>query len=78
MSEQPSQEWIDDCATWRGETLTGVKAHWCHDWDGLPVDETCIEFTCCHCCDDEADTAALKATLSEQFEAAIARGDVQP
>lgn len=31
----------EDCLRWRGSMLTGDFAHWCWDWDGLPVDETC-------------------------------------
>jgi hypothetical protein len=45
-----STQWTEDCFRWRGQLLTGVLAHWCWDWDGLPVDETCIEATlCCTC-----------------------------
>lgn len=29
--------------------LTGKYKHYCLDWDGLPVDETCPEFECCTC-----------------------------
>jgi hypothetical protein len=36
-----------DSMRWRGVVLTGEFAHWCYDWDGLPVDETCDEFTSC-------------------------------
>lgn len=43
------QEWIDDCIKWRGKILYGQFWHWCDDWDGLPVDETCDEFSCCIC-----------------------------
>lgn len=42
----PSQDWIDDCMKWRGEVLTGKYAHWCWDWDGLPIDETTQEWPC--------------------------------
>ncbi len=42
----PSKEWIEDCLKWRGVVLTGEHAHWCFDWDGLPVDETCDEWPC--------------------------------
>ena len=42
-------DWREDCLRWRGVVLTGDKAHWCHDWDGLPVDETCREFESCTC-----------------------------
>lgn len=41
-----SPDWVIDCLKWRGEVLNGVKSHWCHDWDGLPIDETCGEWPC--------------------------------
>lgn len=45
-----SPEWAAECIRWRGRVLTGRFAHWCHDWDLLPVDETTPnEFDCCHC-----------------------------
>lgn len=44
--QQPSQAWKDDCETWRGRLLTGDFAHWCDDWDGLPIDETTSEWPC--------------------------------
>lgn len=35
----------------RGGTtpLTGIYAHWCYEWDEMPVDETTPEFECCSC-----------------------------
>lgn len=43
-------QWIADCMHWRGVLLTGKFSHWCWDWDGLPVDETCDgEWDCCTC-----------------------------
>jgi hypothetical protein len=50
-------EWIEDCMKYRGRVLTGDKAHWCFDWDGLPVDETCDELSCCHCFDEAVESA---------------------
>jgi len=44
-------EWEEDCVHWRGRVLTGKYRHWCHDWDGLPIDETCDEWPCL--CADE-------------------------
>ena len=44
-------EWEIDCMTWRGKILTGKYAHWCLDWDELPVDETCMEWEACTCFD---------------------------
>lgn len=41
-----SQDWITDSLHWRGEVLTGKYAHWCDDWDYLPIDETCPEWPC--------------------------------
>ena len=51
-----ASEWEEDCLRWRGRVLTGNKAHWCQDWDFLPVDETCFEIEACHCYDDEKKT----------------------
>lgn len=39
-------EWIQDCMKWRGFILSGKYTHWCHGWDGLPIDETCYEWPC--------------------------------
>jgi hypothetical protein len=31
---------------WRKRVLTGKYSHFCMDWDGLPIDETCDEWPC--------------------------------
>jgi hypothetical protein len=36
-----------------GEVLLGEYAHWCGDWDDLPIDETMGEFECCTCDKDK-------------------------
>ncbi len=41
-----SYAFIEDCFEWRGEPLLGRYAHWCSDWDELPMDETCREWPC--------------------------------
>lgn len=41
-----SADWKQDCMHWRRRVLTGRYAHWCMDWDGLPIDETCQEWPC--------------------------------
>jgi len=41
--------WRAECLHWRGVVLVGRFAHYCFDFDGLPVDETCEEFDCCRC-----------------------------
>lgn len=46
---KPSQAWINDCIRWRGKVLNGPDAHWCYDWDDLPVDAFTPEYDCCVC-----------------------------
>lgn len=52
-----SQAWKDDCERWRSRLLTGHYAHWCPDWDFLPIDETTMEWDACTCFrrDDETE-----------------------
>ncbi len=42
-------EWEADCMKYHGKVLTGKDAHWCYDFDHLPVDETCYEYEFCTC-----------------------------
>lgn len=42
-------EWKEDCLRWHGRVLRGWGAHWCWDWDLLPVDETVSEWGACTC-----------------------------
>lgn len=43
-------DWVEDSIKWRGAVLTGKKAHWCLEFDGLPMDETCErEIDICQC-----------------------------
>jgi len=44
--DSTNAEWQRDCRLWRGRVLAGRFAHWCIDWDGLPVDETTPEWPC--------------------------------
>lgn len=32
--------------------LYGFFKHYCHDWDGLAIDEMCMEFEYCLCFSD--------------------------
>lgn len=43
------KDWCVDSLRWRGTVLNGKFAHWCYEWDGLPVDETTDEFSVCLC-----------------------------
>jgi len=57
----PADEWVADCLKWRGVVLTGSKAHWCNDWDGLPIDETCAEeFDRCTCYNQSKEDQVAK------------------
>lgn len=38
--------WDADCRHWHGRVLTGRYKHWCAEWDGLPIDDTCPEWPC--------------------------------
>lgn len=46
VTPMPVERWEADCQKWRGRVLTGAYAHWCFEWDELPVDETCREWPC--------------------------------
>lgn len=58
-------DWLDK----RYADLTGTYKHWCNDWDALPVDETCIEFTMCSCFDSTPQIEELRVKLRSDFEA---------
>lgn len=46
MRKDIEDDWDNDCIKWRGIILCGKYRHWCNDWDGLPMDETCKEWPC--------------------------------
>jgi hypothetical protein len=49
-----SAAWVHDSYRWRGKLLLGRYAHWCDNWDGLPIDETCLEWPCgCSLADED-------------------------
>lgn len=39
-------EWVEWCLRERGRVLVGEHGHFCPDWDGLTMDETCDEWPC--------------------------------
>lgn len=49
MENKPSDEWIEDSMHHHGKVLTGKYAHWCPEFDYLPIDESCFEFEYCLC-----------------------------
>lgn len=46
LFDYDNPEWIADCKLSHGRVLLGKYAHWCVDWDGLPIDETTPEWPC--------------------------------
>jgi len=42
-------EFEKKCYRWHGRKLEGNYAHYCPDWDFLPIDNTCVEFQSCTC-----------------------------
>ena len=53
--KEPSDDWIVDCNHHHGKVLTGKYAHWCPEFDYLPIDETVTEFEYCLCKFEEKD-----------------------
>ena len=53
-------EWDADCLVYWGRYLEGRRCHWCPDFDGLPIDDTCSEMRWCtgERRDDEPDDDA--------------------
>lgn len=49
LCHKSSMDWIQDCLEAYGDVLRGKKAHWCPDWDFMPIDETCDEIEGCTC-----------------------------
>lgn len=44
-----ARQWEKDCKREHGRVLVGGHKHYCYDWDGLPIDETCKEWESCLC-----------------------------
>ncbi len=42
-------EFERECLRLYGKRLDGKHQHYCPDWDGLPIDDTCQEFETCTC-----------------------------
>ena len=59
-------DWTEDCLRERHRRLTGKFCHWCPDWDGLTIDETCPGWPC-------ACAPGLKGTVTtaEEVDARI-------
>ena len=51
--EDFAKVWTKECYRWHNRFLSGEKAHYCPDWDYLPIDETCEEIEACTCFEGE-------------------------
>lgn len=77
-----------DWKMWRGNIPMGRLAHYCYDWDFLPVDENSPEFDGCHCFKPEErgsrqQASGGRAVTSEQaytflalLDHAVGRGEM--
>lgn len=68
-------EFEQDCISCWGRVLTGKYAHFCNDWDYLPIDETCHPFAYCNCDYIEWDTTE-KNRIKEEVEKEMLKGMV--
>lgn len=75
MATQP--EFDDDCLKWWGRVLRGAYAHWCAEWDDLPIDEHCNEFFCCSCYQDET-FLKLRRDAADRVDALRSSDAVEP
>ncbi len=46
VAQYGKDSWKAESFRWRGRILEGEAAHWCADWDYLPIDEICPEWPC--------------------------------
>lgn len=42
-------DWETDCLHWYGKILRGPDAHWCLEFDDLPINAWCSEYQACLC-----------------------------
>lgn len=65
-----TDHWGEDCEREYGRRLTGDYAHWCPEWDDLPIDETCREFFACSCFGKDPRAVALSNDWNDVIEEA--------
>lgn len=63
------RDWDNECLRYCGRILPRSKySHYCMDWDGLPVDEFCIEFTTCYCFDTTPEFISAVVACKKLFD----------
>jgi hypothetical protein len=61
-------EFDQDSLDIHGTILTGKYKHFCNEFDGLPIDETCIEFAYCLCFDSNKEIEQIQDKLNKELE----------
>jgi len=69
---EPSAEFLEDWKRWHGDREPGRFAHWCWDWDFLPVDEHSVEASSCHDVEYDEEARNNIAQAEAEFEQAEA------
>lgn len=46
LAEITNPLWYEECHKYRNRLLVGEYRHWCWEWGGVPIDETCKEWPC--------------------------------
>lgn len=64
-------EFEQDSLKFHRRILKGPYAHWCDEWDDLPIDATCSEFAACGCYSG-SEFEKLRAEVRERNDAANA------
>ncbi len=62
-------EFDQDCQHHYGKILTGKYKHYCNEFDGLPIDETCIEFAYCLCFEKNKEIEQIQDKLNLEINA---------
>lgn len=67
---KPSREFIREFERNHGKTIQiGEHWHYCYDWDGMPIDEHCLEYDGCHCYDNDKKLKSAERDRQRKEEA---------
>jgi hypothetical protein len=65
MTALSKKLWDKDTTHFYGKPLENTKwAHWCHEWDGLPLNETLGEFYYCRCFEETEEFKAARELVN--------------
>ena len=60
LMEQEINTFDQDSESFHGRVLSGKYKHYCNEFDGLPIDEPCIEFAYCLCFESSKELKDLQ------------------